>query len=63
MQEKFLDTIFHAYFTEDKNISDYDFLADLSEQVGIMPKDQVSTPSFAYHISPERHYPTLPQGS
>ena len=45
MQEKFLDTIFHAYFTEGKNIGDLDVLADMSEQVGILPKDKVSKPS------------------
>lgn len=36
-----MDTIFHEYFTEGKNISDFDVLADMSEQVGVMPKDQV----------------------
>ena len=45
LQEKFLDTIFHAYFTEGKNISDFDVLADMSEQVGVMPKDKVRKPS------------------
>lgn len=41
LQEKYLDVVFNAYFTEGKNIGDIDTLAELSEEVGIMSKDKV----------------------
>ncbi|KAH9945368.1 thioredoxin-like protein [Epithele typhae] len=40
LQEKFIERIFHEYFTECNNIGDVNFLAGLSEQVGVMPKDK-----------------------
>ena len=43
LQEKFLDVIFKAYFTEGKNVGDFDVLADISEQVGVLPKEKVRT--------------------
>lgn len=41
VQEKYLDMIFHAYFTEGKNISDHDVLGELAEQAGVMSKEEV----------------------
>ncbi|KAI0775313.1 thioredoxin-like protein [Trametes elegans] len=40
LQEKLLDKIYHAYFTEGKNIGDIDFLAQLAEEADVLPKDQ-----------------------
>ncbi|RPD59992.1 thioredoxin-like protein [Lentinus tigrinus ALCF2SS1-7] len=42
MQEKYMDAIFHAYFTEGKNISDYEVLGELAEQAGIMSKEKTA---------------------
>ena len=36
-----MDAIFHAYFTEGKNIGDYEVLGELAEQAGIMSKEKV----------------------
>ena len=41
MQEKFMDLLYTAYFTEGKNIGDYDLLAELASQAGIMAKEKV----------------------
>ena len=41
MQEKYMDAIFHAYFTEGKNVGDYEILGELAEQAGIMSKEKV----------------------
>ena len=41
LQEKFLEAIFYAFFTEGKDISDFNVLGDLAEQTGIMSKDKV----------------------
>ncbi|KAI0749423.1 thioredoxin-like protein [Daedaleopsis nitida] len=41
MQEKFLDKLFYAYFTEGKNISDADILGEAAEEVGMMSKAKV----------------------
>ncbi|KAI0707418.1 thioredoxin-like protein [Earliella scabrosa] len=40
LQEKFLEAIFYAYFTKGRNISDFDTLAELAEEVGVLSKDQ-----------------------
>ncbi|KAI9000600.1 thioredoxin-like protein [Trametes punicea] len=40
LQEKFLDAVFYAYFTEGKNIADIDLLADLADGVGLLSKDE-----------------------
>ncbi|KAI0635810.1 thioredoxin-like protein [Trametes polyzona] len=40
LQEKFLDALFYAYFTEGKNIADYDYLSELAESSGVLNKDQ-----------------------
>ncbi|KAI0714305.1 thioredoxin-like protein [Cerioporus squamosus] len=42
MQEKFLDATYHAYFTEGKNIGDYDVLGELAEQAGVMSKEETA---------------------
>ncbi|KAI0787780.1 thioredoxin-like protein [Fomes fomentarius] len=49
VQEKYLDVIFHAYFTEGKNICDYDVLGELAEQAGVMSKEE----AIEYLKSPE----------
>ncbi len=41
LQEKFLDVIFRAYFTEGQNIGDFNVLGDLAEEAGMMSKDKV----------------------
>ncbi|CDO74983.1 hypothetical protein BN946_scf184945.g55 [Trametes cinnabarina] len=41
LQEKLLDALFYAYFTEGKNIADIHFLAELADGVGLLSKDQV----------------------
>lgn len=46
MQEKFLEAIFYAYFTKGRNISDFDTLAELAEEVGVLSKDQVCFPGW-----------------
>ncbi|OSD06458.1 thioredoxin-like protein [Trametes coccinea BRFM310] len=40
LQEKLLDALFFAYFTEGKNIADIHFLAELADDVGLLTKDQ-----------------------
>ncbi|KAI9057267.1 thioredoxin-like protein [Trametes sanguinea] len=40
LQEKLLDALFFAYFTEGKNIADIHFLAELADGVGLLTKDQ-----------------------
>ncbi|KAI0359982.1 thioredoxin-like protein [Trametes cingulata] len=42
LQEKFLDVLFYAYFTEGKNIADIDLLGELAESCGVLPKDKVT---------------------
>lgn len=41
LQEKFLEIVLCAYFTEGKNIGDFNVLGDLAEEVGVMTKDKV----------------------
>ena len=41
MQISFLLAVFKAYLQEAKDIGDIDILADLSEQLKVMPKDEV----------------------
>ncbi len=36
-----MDVTYHAYFTEGKNIGDYEVLGELAEQAGIMSKEKV----------------------
>ncbi|TBU32638.1 thioredoxin-like protein [Dichomitus squalens] len=40
LQEKFLDRIFKAYFSEGKDISDLNILGDLAEEAGITSKSE-----------------------
>lgn len=41
LQEKVLDKLYFAYFTEGKNVADYDYLAELADTTGVLTKDQV----------------------
>ncbi|KAI0671429.1 thioredoxin-like protein [Trametes maxima] len=41
LQEKLLDALYYAYFTEGKNVADVDFLAELADTAGVLTKDQV----------------------
>ena len=41
LQEKVLEAIFYAYFTEGKNIADIHFLGELAEEAGVFSKDEV----------------------
>lgn len=36
-----MDVTFRAYFTEGKNIGDFNVLGDLAEEAGVMSKDKV----------------------
>ncbi|KAI0661620.1 thioredoxin-like protein [Cubamyces menziesii] len=40
LQEKVLEAIFYAYFTEGKNIADIHFLGELAEEAGVFSKDE-----------------------
>ncbi|KAI0326619.1 thioredoxin-like protein [Cubamyces sp. BRFM 1775] len=40
LQEKVLEAIFYAYFTEGKNIADIHFLGELAEDTGVFSKDE-----------------------